>query len=126
MKDLSDTEHAPWFVNEQVEEEANAEEIVQKLRLIQGERGGGGCFTCSIRSWDRESSHHLPRRSDSGLTQKQQIRNVPQFSAEKKDGKSHDPAMVRDLFFVILYARQPVNAYRAACRVAPELDELLY
>ena len=40
-KDYATQSMLQWFVNEQVEEEANAEEIVQKLRLIQGERGVG-------------------------------------------------------------------------------------
>jgi len=41
VKDYPTQSMLQWFVNEQVEEEANAEEIVQKLRLIQGERGMG-------------------------------------------------------------------------------------
>lgn len=30
-----------WYVNEQVEEEENATEIVEKLRMIEDERGKG-------------------------------------------------------------------------------------
>lgn len=40
-KDYATQSMLQWFVNEQVEEEANAEEIVQKLKLMQGERGIG-------------------------------------------------------------------------------------
>ncbi len=33
-----------WFVSEQVEEEANASEIVEKLKMVSGDRGVGVLF----------------------------------------------------------------------------------
>jgi ferritin len=33
-----------WFVKEQVEEEANASKIVEKLKMVSGEKGIGALF----------------------------------------------------------------------------------
>ena len=39
-KDNATLNMLQWFINEQVEEEANAEEILQQLKLIKGEGQG--------------------------------------------------------------------------------------
>lgn len=39
-KDHATNAFLQWFVNEQVEEEANADEIVQKLKLVEGNPSG--------------------------------------------------------------------------------------
>ena len=40
-KDHATTNMLQWFVDEQIEEEANASEIVEKLKMIREERGTG-------------------------------------------------------------------------------------
>ena len=40
-KDFAAHSFLQWFVNEQVEEEANADEIVQKLKLLVDDKGSG-------------------------------------------------------------------------------------
>jgi len=40
LKDHATTQMLQWFIAEQVEEESSAEEIVQKLKLIENSKGG--------------------------------------------------------------------------------------
>ena len=43
-KDHASQSFLTWFVDEQVEEEANAQEIIDSLKLIEGEAKGNGIF----------------------------------------------------------------------------------
>ncbi|MDP8255253.1 MAG: ferritin [Candidatus Alcyoniella australis] len=44
QRDHASNNFLQWYVKEQVEEEASADEVVQQLRLIQDAKGGGGIF----------------------------------------------------------------------------------